>query len=71
MFKRLNLCGNDIIRQAESPAFKRLDIVNAEKMQPVDPHSLDVLQDGVPPFLAPVASRPRGGRRTLWRRGDR
>ena len=40
------------------PAFHRLTI-EAEKIPPVDPHSLEVLRDGVPRFLAPFR---RGGR---------
>jgi hypothetical protein len=70
MFKRLGLCGSDIKRHADL-AFKRLDLVEAEKVSPVDPHSLEVLRDGTPHFLAPVGSRRSPGRRVLWRRGDR
>jgi len=70
MFKRLSLCGNDIKRQAES-MFHRLDLVESLKQAPVDPHSLEVLRDGTPHFLAPVGSRRSPGRRVLWRRGDR
>jgi hypothetical protein len=70
MFKRLSLYGNDIKRHADS-AFKRLDLVESDKQAPVDPHSLEVLRDGNPHFLAPVGSRRSPGRRVLWRRGDR
>jgi hypothetical protein len=70
MFKRLSLCGNDIKRQAES-MFHRLDLVESDKAPPVDPHSLQVLRDGNPRFLAPTGARRSPGRRVLWRRGDR
>ena len=70
MFKRLILCSNDTVRQQAESAFHRLTI-EAEKIPPVDPHSLEVLRDGVPRFRAPVASRRLPGRRVLWRRGDR
>ena len=65
MFSRLSLCEG---RRTQATSLHRLDIAalkEAEKCPPVDPHSLEVLRDGVPRF----AKRPPG-RRVLWRRGD-
>jgi hypothetical protein len=67
MFSKLRLSDGNF----QLSTFKRLDLVEAEKTPPVDPHSLEVLRDGVPRFLAPVASRRLPGRRVLWRKGDR
>lgn len=71
MFKRLILCSNDTVRQQAKSAFHRLTI-EAEKIPPVDPHSLEVLRDGVPRFLAPRCveaaarpARPMAARRSI------
>jgi len=62
MFNRLSLSD----RRYQSTSLQRLDIAEAEKKPPVDPHSFEVLRDGVPRY----AKRPPG-RRVLWRKGDR
>ena len=77
MFHRLKITTDGAFAQfggGDDRAFKRLSIATpeqAEKTPPVDPHSLQVLRDGVPRFLAPVATKRPPGRRVLWRKGDR
>lgn len=67
MFSKLRLSDGN----SQPLAFKRLDLVESDKQSPVDPHSLEVLRDGNPHFLAPVGSMRSPGRRVLWRRSDR
>jgi hypothetical protein len=65
MFSKLRLSDGNFY----SPAFKRLDIAapeQAEKMPPVDPHSLEVLRDGVPRYARYVYVCPR----CFWTLGD-
>jgi len=67
MFHRLKIQNNASAKVGDDGdwAFKRLDIAapeRAEKTPPVDPHSLEVLRDGIPRY----AKRPPG-RRVLWR----
>jgi hypothetical protein len=67
MFKRLNLCGNDIVRTAEPR------VVDPDQQGGVGWISYDwddlASREGTA-FRRLSIKRSPGGRRTLWRRGD-
>jgi len=62
MFHKLRLSDGNF----HPPAFKRLDLEEAEKTPPVDPHSLEVLRDGVPRYARYAYVCPR----CFWTLGD-
>ena len=69
MFNRLKLSD----RRYQSTSLQRLDVAApdvAQKTPPVDPHSLDVLRDGVPRYARPPGSPHYFCPSCFWVRGD-